>query len=71
MWQNGKQHGEGQYILPDGTTRRGVWKNGKRIQWLDEEEEDQGSAPQKEENTRTHEPSPRQVIEENVDGPTN
>lgn len=38
MWQNGKQHGEGKYFHVDGTVKCGIWKNGKRIRWLDESE---------------------------------
>ena len=31
---NGKQHGEGKYVLPNGVVRVGVWEYGKRITWL-------------------------------------
>ena len=36
-WVNGKQQGEGKYIMTDGTERIGVWVDGKRVKWLDEE----------------------------------
>ena len=32
-WFYGNRHGEGVYVK-DGTTRIGVWKNGKHIKWL-------------------------------------
>ena len=37
MWANGKQHGKGTFISPLGHTREGVWEEGKRIKWLDED----------------------------------
>lgn len=38
FWGNGKQNGKGRYILPDGTKKMGLWEDGKRIKWLDGEE---------------------------------
>jgi hypothetical protein len=35
MWKNGKQHGEGKYtVSPPGTTRNGIWEEGKRKRWI-------------------------------------
>ena len=31
-WANGKMHGKGTYTFKDGTTYKGIWENGKRIQ---------------------------------------
>lgn len=25
LWQNGKQHGKGKYILPNNTVKVGIW----------------------------------------------
>lgn len=36
---NGKQHGEGRYLSAEGQARKGVWKEGKRVKWLDGPEE--------------------------------
>lgn len=36
-WRDGKQNGKGKYILQDGSIRSGVWEDGKRIRWDDEE----------------------------------
>ena len=33
---NGRQHGEGKYILPDGSIKKGIWENGKRTKWLED-----------------------------------
>ena len=33
--EEGKQHGEGKYILPSGIQRRGEWKDGHRERWVD------------------------------------
>ena len=34
-WKDGKQNGEGEfYNKEDGVWRKGIWENGKRIQWL-------------------------------------
>lgn len=33
-WKAGKQHGEGTFISQDGETKRGEWKDGKRIKWI-------------------------------------
>ena len=38
-WVHGKQHGRGKYILVDGTFKVGIWEEGRRIRWLDEEED--------------------------------
>ena len=35
MWANGVQDGEGTFSSPEGKKRVGLWKNGKRIQWID------------------------------------
>ena len=36
-WKDGKQHGEGSYYNPEAdVTKRGIWENGKRLQWLAE-----------------------------------
>jgi hypothetical protein len=32
-----RQHGKGKYILPDGTYKIGVWEDGKRLRWLENE----------------------------------
>ena len=37
LWANGKQHGDGTFITPQGAQREGIWEEGKRIKWLDEE----------------------------------
>jgi hypothetical protein len=37
-WKNGKQHGKAKYFLPDGTLHVGVWEDGKRLKWVDDEE---------------------------------
>lgn len=34
-----KRHGKGKYILVDGKVRTGLWENGKRIKWLDGEDD--------------------------------
>ncbi|MGB5685814.1 MAG: hypothetical protein WBM35_08385 [Candidatus Electrothrix sp.] len=31
-WSNGKRHGKGTYTFQDGTTYKGIWENGQRIQ---------------------------------------
>lgn len=31
-WANGKQHGKGVYTFHDGTSYKGIWESGKRIQ---------------------------------------
>ncbi len=41
LWANGKQHGVGKYVLPDGTIRYGQWEEGRRVKWLDVNEEKQ------------------------------
>lgn len=32
-WADGKQHGRGTYIK-DGKKREGIWKQGKRTEWI-------------------------------------
>jgi hypothetical protein len=34
--ENGKQHGQGKYYLLDNTIKTGIWEDGKRIKWLEE-----------------------------------
>jgi len=37
-WVNGKQHGLGVYVVKtDNRLKRGLWENGKRIEWFPEE----------------------------------
>lgn len=37
LWKNGKQHGEGEFFnTKDNIWRKGVWCEGKRISWNDE-----------------------------------
>ena len=37
-WYRGKQHGLGTYYQPrDGELKYGLWEDGKRIVWFDEE----------------------------------
>ena len=33
-WKDGRQHGEGKYILPNGVVKIGIWEEGKRIRWI-------------------------------------
>ena len=33
---NGKLHGKGTYVSPNGEQSEGEWCEGKRIRWLDE-----------------------------------
>ena len=35
---NGKQEGAGIYYNAKGEVRYGLWKNGKRVNWINEEE---------------------------------
>ena len=35
---NNKQHGIGEYTSKSGEKRKGMWENGIRKKWLDEEE---------------------------------
>ena len=35
MWHDGKMHGIGKSITPDGGARTGEWAQGKRVRWLD------------------------------------
>ncbi len=37
QWENGKQHGKGEIIYPDGRKKKGIWINGKRVTWIKEE----------------------------------
>lgn len=34
-WQNGKQHGEGSFVTENGEEKRGEWRDGTRIRWID------------------------------------
>ena len=34
-----KQHGEGIFITPQGAQRKGTWENGKRINWIEDPNE--------------------------------
>lgn len=43
-WAFGKQHGKGKYILTDGTVKIGLWQNGRRVRWLEDENEDGNQA---------------------------
>lgn len=37
-WSRGKQHGLGTYIDPaKGKVKYGLWENGKRVKWFDEQ----------------------------------
>jgi len=36
---NGKQHGKGVYITPNGHRKEGEWKEGKRVRWFNEEDQ--------------------------------
>jgi hypothetical protein len=38
MWADGKQHGLGVFYTADGKMKRGIWEDGKKLQWLDDEE---------------------------------
>jgi hypothetical protein len=29
------RHGRGKYYLPDGTMKIGIWDDGKRIRWIE------------------------------------
>lgn len=35
QWFDGKQHGEGE-LIHKGVARKGIWENGKKVQWTDE-----------------------------------
>ncbi|CAD8062023.1 unnamed protein product [Paramecium primaurelia] len=35
-WINGYQEGEGTYYDKQGQSRVGIWKNGKRVEWVDD-----------------------------------
>lgn len=36
MWKNGKQHGDGEFMLDEKKGwRKGNWCEGKRVKWLD------------------------------------
>jgi len=32
-----RQHGKGKYILPDNSVKIGLWEDGKRMKWLENE----------------------------------
>ena len=34
-WANGKQHGQGRYIVSNKEVKVGIWEDGKRIKWLE------------------------------------
>ena len=39
LWKNGKQHGEGSFYLTQKKIwKKGIWNNGKRVKWIDEED---------------------------------
>ena len=39
-WKNGRQHGVGKYTTQSGkVSRSGMWNEGKRVKWLDDEGE--------------------------------
>ena len=34
-WKNGKQDGEGEFYFPsDRKWKKGIWKEGKRVKWI-------------------------------------
>ena len=35
MWVRGKQHGLGVYAVPGSDPKYGLWEDGKRIEWFD------------------------------------
>ena len=35
MWRRGKIDGKGTMTFPNGTSREGEWREGKRLRWLD------------------------------------
>jgi len=37
MWFRGKQHGLGIYIVPNQEPKCGLWEDGKRIEWFDQD----------------------------------
>lgn len=37
MWFRGKQHGLGIYSVPGTEPKYGLWEDGKRIEWFDNE----------------------------------
>lgn len=37
MWFRGKQHGLGYYSVPGSDAKAGLWEDGKRIEWFDNE----------------------------------
>jgi len=37
-FKNGLQHGIGIFIIPNGKERKGEWKDGIRVRWMDERE---------------------------------
>ena len=41
FWKNGKQDGEGEFFnISTQQWRKGIWKEGKRVQWIDDENTD-------------------------------
>lgn len=39
-WKSGKQHGKGVYVNQKGEEKKGEWVEGKRVRWLEGEEEE-------------------------------
>ena len=38
-WRNGKQDGEGEFYFPsDQKWKKGIWKKGKRIKWIEQKD---------------------------------
>jgi hypothetical protein len=33
-WNMGQMHGDGVVALPDGSSKRGRWHNGRRLEWV-------------------------------------
>lgn len=42
FFKDGKQHGEGIFISQKGASKRGIWYNGKRTRWIEDEAVDCG-----------------------------
>ena len=40
IYINNNRHGEGKYVLLDSTIKRGIWEDGRRIKWIDEDGND-------------------------------
>ena len=40
-WKNGRQDGEGKFYNPKNKQwKKGIWKEGKRIKWIESDEKD-------------------------------